>query len=108
MYPFLLLPALPVWLLALSMVSLGRCDVYTRFYVERSTSKLGTCAAVDMAAIYEEVLDMATLAVAAISNYENDPVVRAHVQTYLGITEDNIALLSQVNSKSAAFLVIIH
>lgn len=56
-----------------------------------------------MSALYEEALDMAAVAVGAIDNYDNDPVVRAQVQTYLGISDDNIALLPGVRSQWPAF-----
>lgn len=79
----------------MNLLPLGGCDVFDRFYVELGQGFGGSCANYPVLAIYSEVLDMAQAAVTAIDNYDSNPVVRAEVQTYFGITESNIALLAE-------------
>lgn len=87
---------LPIWLLWLGLVSVGHCDVavYTRFFIQLSPNMGGTCANYDMQSIYQEAIDMAIVAVNAIDSYDYDTVARAQIQTYLGISGENLGSLA--------------
>lgn len=44
----------------------------------------------DLAAVYREAIDMASVAVASMDNYAADATIRANLQTWFGIKEDPV------------------
>lgn len=42
----------------------------------------------DLAAVYREAIDMASVAIAAMDTYASDATVRANLQTWFGIMEN--------------------
>jgi hypothetical protein len=76
-------------------------DVYTRFFVEKGTGPItrtgnmgGSCEGVDVekgfdiALVYREAIDMASIALEAMNYYNSDANVRANLFTWFGIEEN--------------------
>ncbi|CAI7604114.1 unnamed protein product [Penicillium viridicatum] len=78
-------------------------DVYSRFRVEQGSGAItrtgnmgGSCEGIDvekgfdLAAVYREAIDMASVAVSSMDNYAADATIRANLQTWFGIKEDPV------------------
>ncbi|KAJ5146323.1 uncharacterized protein N7515_000887 [Penicillium bovifimosum] len=78
-------------------------DVYKRFHVEQGSGPItrtgnlgGSCDGVDVekgfdiAKVYREAIDMASVALKALDNYDSDATVRSNLFTWFGI-EENVA-----------------
>lgn len=91
--------------LAFILYPTGFCvdvDVYTQFRVELSSGPVtrqgnsgGSCHGIDadLNAIYREAIDMAQVALDSINNYVEDSTVRATLETFFGIKEDEFTTL---------------
>ncbi|GKZ39475.1 hypothetical protein AbraIFM66950_000383 [Aspergillus brasiliensis] len=100
--------------LATMLVASQAADINTQFWVEKATGPVtrsgqsgdlgGSCAPyMDVLGdLYLEAIDMAEVALEALNNYASNPVIRATLQTYMGIkpdgTEVSAAHTSQFNS----------
>ncbi|OJJ66436.1 hypothetical protein ASPBRDRAFT_201060 [Aspergillus brasiliensis CBS 101740] len=105
--------------LATMLVASQAADINTQFWVEKATGPVtrsgqsgdlgGSCAPyMDVLGdLYLEAIDMAEVALEALNNYASNPVIRATLQTYMGIkpdgTEVSAAHTSQFNSIKETF-----
>ncbi|KAI0016078.1 hypothetical protein F4780DRAFT_798719 [Xylariomycetidae sp. FL0641] len=85
------------WLAFTLLCSMSHASIFTRFRVELGEGHItkngtraygGSCADTDadLEAIYDEAIDMARVALAAIDDYANNSTVRATMQTFFGFT----------------------
>ncbi|RAK85367.1 hypothetical protein BO79DRAFT_239903 [Aspergillus costaricaensis CBS 115574] len=109
--------------LATMLVASQAADINTQFWVEKATGPVtrsgqsgdlgGSCAPyMDVLNdIYLEAIDMAEVALEALNNYASNPVIRATLQTYMGIkpdgTEVSAAHTSQFNYIKGAYNTVV-
>ncbi|GKZ21567.1 hypothetical protein AbraIFM66951_005227 [Aspergillus brasiliensis] len=105
--------------LATMLVASQAADINTQFWVEKATGPVtrsgqsgdldGSCAPyMDVLGdLYLEAIDMAEVALEALNNYASNPVIRATLQTYMGIKPDgtgvSAAHTSQFNYSKGAY-----